>query len=210
MDQRTLWNAFHSEAKLAVYSQAPTEFAHEVVRLLPDHANVLELGCGFGTDAAFFAQRGHSVLATDLSEIAIARNKREHTTILSPNFQVLDMRDGTLPFAADEFDAVYARLSLHYYPDHITRSLFQEIHRVLKRGGRLAFLCKSTSDPLYGKGQQLEAGMFDYKGHVRHFFNHGYTKSLLDGGDCVEKLEERKEDLYGQPSAYIKVIAQKV
>lgn len=122
---------------------------------------------------------------------------------------MVDMNNGTLPFQADGFDGVYARLSLHYYPDHITRLLFQEIHHILKRGGRLAFLCKSTDDPLYGKGQQLEKNMFENKGHVRHFFDENYTKILL-GGYHTERLKKRKEDLYGDPSAYMEVIAQKV
>ena len=119
------------------------------------------------------------------------------------------MSNGTLPFQTDEFDGVYARLSLHYYPDQINRLLFQDIHRVLKIGGRLAFLCKSTDDPLYGKGQQLEKNMFENKGHVRHFFDESYTNTLL-GGYHTERLEMRKENLYGEPSADVKVMAQRV
>ena len=102
------------------------------------------------------------------------------------------MNNGTLPFQADGSDGVYARLSLLDYPDHITRLLFQEIHHILKRGGRLAFLCKSTDDPLYGKGQQLEKNMFENKGHVRHFFDENYTKILL-GGYHTERLKKEKK-----------------
>ncbi len=209
MDQRTFWNTFHRDAKLAAYSQTPSEFAKEAASFFPDHAKSIELGCGFGADAAFFAQQGCSVIATDFSDVAIARNRREHTNIPGLGFQVVDVSGGILPFQADGLDGVYARLSLHYYPDHITRQLFQDMHRILKRDGRLAFLCKSTDDPLYGKGQQLEKNMFEHKGNARHFFDESYARTLL-GGYHIERLEKRRENLYGDPSAYIKVIAQKV
>ncbi len=209
MDQRTLWNALHRDGFLAAYSQTPTEFAREAASFFPDHAKIIELGCGFGADAAFFAQQGCSVIATDFSDVVVARNRREHNNVPGLDFQVVDMSDGSLPFQADGFDGVYARLSLHYYLDQITRLLFQDIHRVLKRGGRLAFMCKSTNDPLYGKGQQLEKNMFENKGHVRHFFDESYAKTLLDGY-YTERLEKREESLYGNPSAYIKIIAQKM
>jgi len=51
--------------------------------------------------------------------------------------------------------------------------------------------------------------MFAIKGHVRHFFNEDYAKTLL-AGYHIEILEKRKEKLYGDLSAYMKVIAQKI
>src|ERR1700756_2835713 len=112
MDQRTFWNTLHRDAKHAAYSQTPSEFAKEAASFFPDHAKIIELGCGFGADAAFFAQQGCSVIATDLSEVAVARNRREHNNIPDLDFQVVDMSNGTLSFQTDGFDGVYARLSL--------------------------------------------------------------------------------------------------
>jgi SAM-dependent methyltransferase len=209
MDQQALWNNIHMEGKHSAFSRTPSEFAQEVARSFPDHAKIIELGCGFGADAAFIAQQGCAVIATDLSEVAIARNKQRYGNIPGLTFQVVDMSNGTLPFQTDGFDGVYARLSLHYYPDKVTKQLFQDIHRVLKMGGRLAFICKTTNDPLYGKGAQLEEDMFDNKGHIRHFFSEGYARSLLVGYR-IERLESKRQNLYGKLSSFIEVIAQRI
>jgi SAM-dependent methyltransferase len=209
MNQRTLWNNIHAGGEHAVYSQVPSEFAEEAVSFFPERAAIIELGCGFGADAAFFAQQNRLVTATDLSDVAIERDEREYSHVSGLTFQVLDMGDGTLPFQSSEFDGVYARLSLHYYPDKITKQLFQDIRRILKLGGHLAFMCKSIDDPLFGKGQQLEENMFDNGGHIRHFFDENYVKTLL-GGYRIIKLENKRDALYGRPSAYIEVVAQKI
>jgi SAM-dependent methyltransferase len=42
----------------------------------PPHARLLDLGCGTGIDAAFLAEQGYRVLATDLSPAMTARARR--------------------------------------------------------------------------------------------------------------------------------------
>lgn len=209
MDQHTHWNNYHAAGKHAVSSQELNEFAKEVASYFSVPVNIIELGCGSGSDAAYFAQQGHRVTAIDFSEAAITRDEQEYGAIPHLSFQVLDMRSGTLPFETESFDGVYARLSLHYYPHTVTKQLFQNIHRILTQGGVLAFMCKSTDDPLYGKGRLLEKDMFENEGHIRHFFDEDYTRSLL-AGFHIKKLESKQEDLYGEPSAYIKVIARRL
>jgi len=41
---------------------------NRLVRLLPNEANILDIGCGTGDDALWFASQGHSVVATDVSD----------------------------------------------------------------------------------------------------------------------------------------------
>jgi ubiquinone/menaquinone biosynthesis C-methylase UbiE len=38
-----------------------------VCQHLPEHARILDVGCGTGEDAIWFAERGHDVAATDVS-----------------------------------------------------------------------------------------------------------------------------------------------
>ena len=111
-------------------------------------------------------------------------------------------------FRDSEFDGVYARLSLHYFTDDVTKSIFREICRVLKPNGYLCFICKSTNDPLYGKGTEIEKDMFENNGHIRHFFSEDYAKSLLVNDFTIEKLESGDEKFYGKDSAFVKVIAK--
>lgn len=206
-DQKKLWNKAHSEEKIHHYSKNPTDFALKVLSLTHPNSNILELGCGVGNDSITFANAGHEILATDLSEIAVKQNKERFGEVSNLHFEVLDMSQ---PFQleAKTFDVVYARLSLHYFQDTITKRIFEDIHSVLKPGGLLCFMCKSTNDVLYGKGDKIEDDMFENEGHVRHFFSKEYANECLGDKFKIVELEEKTELLYGKTSSFIEVIAQ--
>ena len=78
---------------------------------------VLELGCGSGNDAARLARAGFEVVAVDASAEAIGI-ARKHQGV---EFLVADMTE-PLPFADASFDAVMANVSLHMFPDALTRA----------------------------------------------------------------------------------------
>jgi SAM-dependent methyltransferase len=199
------WNRVYGPA-----SERATEvsaFAREVAAVLPAGRELLELGCGPGVDSAFFAGEGHRVTATDISSVAIERDCVRFQDQPNLIFAVVDMRE-PLPFDDGRFDAVYARLSLHYFPDAGTRAVFREIRRVLKAGGLLAFMCKSTEDPLYGRGEQLEPDMFRLNDRARHFFSEPYARDLLSEGWRIDRLSSGPQLLYGEPSAAVTVIAR--
>lgn len=168
---------------------------------------MLELGCGPARDGAHFAALGHTVVATDFSQSALGPARAVFASQPGLHFCLLDTA-APLPFRDGAFDAVYARLSLHYFPDHVTRRVFRELRRVLRPHGFLGFVCKSTADPLYGRGRQLEPDFFELDGHLRHFFSPVYAASCLALAFDLIELRERDGDLYGKPSAFIEVIAR--
>ena len=206
-DQRQHWEGIHRREPDHLYGPDPTSFARESAAWFPPASSILELGCGAGRDAAFFASLGHTVCATDFSATAIARNRAQHADV--PNLSFLDLDTAEpLPFADGSFDVVYAHLSLHYFGDAVTRRVFGEIHRVLRPAGLLAFVCKSVGDPLYGHGTMIEPDMFEHEGHVRHFFSEAYARSCLADGFEVVRLECVDGQHHGRPSAFVKVIAR--
>jgi len=94
---------------------------------------VLEIGCGLGTDGAQFAKAGADYTGVDLTEAAIElARKRFEIERLPGEFRVADGEN--LDFADSSFDLVYSHGVLHHTPD--TARAVQEIHRVLKPGGR--------------------------------------------------------------------------
>lgn len=207
-DQREHWDELHAKGALDHFSEDPSPFAYEIAEFLPPQQKILELGCGAGNDSNYFATLGHHVLATDFSDVAVEKN-REFYNNDNLTFEVLDISK-PLPFKNNSYDLVYARLSLHYFNDKKTREIFDEIRHIVKTGGILGFICKSTDDPLYGQGKMIEEDMYEREGHVRHFFGKPYTEKLLKDRFEIVKLEEGVEEFYADISAFIKVIARKI
>lgn len=94
---------------------------------------VLEIGCGLGTDGAQFALSGADYTGVDLTEAAVdlARSRFQFSdlpgTFMTADAEHLDFPDGS-------FDIVYSHGVLHHTPD--TQGAINEIHRVLRSGGR--------------------------------------------------------------------------
>jgi SAM-dependent methyltransferase len=94
---------------------------------------VLEIGCGMGTDGAQFAKAGAEYIGVDLTDAAIElARKRFDLFGLKGEFQVADAEH--LDFPDESFEVVYSHGVLHHTPD--VNAAVQEIHRVLKPGGR--------------------------------------------------------------------------
>jgi ubiquinone/menaquinone biosynthesis C-methylase UbiE len=186
-----------------------TDFAEEVVHIIKPNARILDLGCGLGEDDVVFAQAGHTVIATDFAEVAIQKNSERLKDIPNLRFEVLDM-SMPFPYSDNEFDVVYARLSLHYFTDEKTKVIVSEIRRVLKPNGYLCFVCKSTKDELYGQGAEIEKDMFEENGHVRHFFSEEYARALLEEHFTIDKIGSEDKKIYTRDASFIKVIAHAV
>jgi SAM-dependent methyltransferase len=108
-------------------------------------AAVLDIGCGSGLALSMAAQRGAVVSGIDISGslLAVARRRVPDA----------DLREGgldALPFDDGAFDVVVAVNALQFAFD--PAAALREVHRVLRRGGRLALgqfaapeRCESTA-----------------------------------------------------------------
>lgn len=206
-DQKQFWNKRHAaeNASQTLHSEGPSTFALEVQSVISPMSHILEIGCGLGTDAMHFSLAGYTVVATDVSEVVIASLQEKNKTSTA-QFQVLDISQRT-GFEDGTFDVIYARLSLHYFTDIVTKQMFKELHRILKPGGYLCFVCKSTKDDLYGKGIEIERDMFENNEHVRHFFSEAYVRECLADAFTIVKLESSKEQFNSTTSALVTCIA---
>jgi SAM-dependent methyltransferase len=109
-------------------------FLAEILRLIPTGADVLELGCGPGTDARALAD-GRRYTGVDLSDVQLA-----HARLAVPDGTLLheDLFEVELP--AERFDAVVAFYVFGHIPASRNGELFARIHRWLRPGG---WLCAS-------------------------------------------------------------------
>lgn len=207
-DQKPVWDRKHSTGEHEDLRHTPSPLAKLVEPKFPRRAYILDLGCGVGRDAVFFAKKGHKVIATDVSEIAIEQDK-QHFLDSGVEFGVLDMRE-PLPYPAESFDVVYANLSLHYYSHKVTREIVERIAKVLKKNGILVFACKSVDDFHHGNGTEVEKDIFvSPKGHVRHLFSVPYTKQLLQGLYDIDFLDVVEEEYNGEKSNLVRCVTKK-
>jgi ubiquinone/menaquinone biosynthesis C-methylase UbiE len=105
------------------------------LRLVPG-ATALDVGCGFGADAAEMAARvspGGMVTGIDRSEVMIDAAHERHAGA-GVTLQVGDVT--ALPFPNASFDACRADTVLQHVPDH--RVGLMEMVRVVRPGGRVA------------------------------------------------------------------------
>jgi SAM-dependent methyltransferase len=144
--------------------QEPSTFALAVVEDLPPSSAILDVGCGNGRDARFFASRPHDVVGVDVSETAIAVC-RELSAGDNPSFVVGDI---TAVPAAPAFDAVYSRFALHAMTRQEEDTFIAEAVPRLKPRGRLLIECRSINDPLALKGEVISSTE-RILGHYRRF-----------------------------------------
>ncbi len=154
------------------WANKPSIFAAEAIKFFPKTGKVLELGAGIGQDSIYFASNGFQVTATDFSTsgLDILRTNIPEDLKADIGIQTLDLSH---PFSlpSNEYAAVYAHLSLHYFDNATTVQIFDEIFRIIKPGGILAILLNSTTDPEYGIGELLEADYYEIEGIKKRFFS---------------------------------------
>jgi ubiquinone/menaquinone biosynthesis C-methylase UbiE len=136
--------------------------------------DVLEIGCGMGTDSLMFAKGGANVFGVDLTETAPATcQERFGLYGLEGNFQRMDAEN--LEFEDNRFDHVYSFGVLHHTPD--TQKAIMEVHRVLKPGKRAIIM-------LYAK---------DWQYYIFSPLYHGIIKGELFSMSRTEMLHKHCE-----------------
>ena len=102
--------------------------------------SVLELGCGTGNDAIWFAKKGFNVTAVDISEKEINLAKEKSKGIYNINYIVDDMHS----FSTEEkFDIIYDRGFIHTHNNQgidILKILFSKLCKMLKDEGKIIIL----------------------------------------------------------------------
>ena len=103
-------------------------------------STVLDIGCGAGFDlyvaSRLVGEKG-KVFGVDLTKEMVDRAKANLATMQVTNAEVNLISSEALPFADNTFDVVISSGVINLSPDKT--SLFSEIHRVLRSGGKLQF-----------------------------------------------------------------------
>lgn len=148
-DEKTVaaWRKWH--AQLAAFTRGATEAVLEAARLRPG-MRVLDLASGVGDPALSVAEAvgptGH-VTATDLGPgmIGLAEELARARGLRNIEFRVANVE--SLPFPDQSFDVVTCRFGVMFFPDQV--KAFRECRRVLKPGGRVAFVVWGTREQAF-------------------------------------------------------------
>lgn len=147
--------------------------------------DVLDLGCGNGRHAIYFARQGFRAAGIDISPQAIhwAEEwcKREG---LEADLRVGDVT--SLPYDDASFDVVVSHGVLdHILPEQARRTA-EEVRRVLRPQGLFYCDLRSSDDFEHGEGQEVAPNTFVVtggfeEGLVQHFFTLAEINALFEG-----------------------------
>ena len=117
----------------------PEEVARVLEGLDLTGLKVLDIGSGSGGIALSLARDygAGEVIGIDVEAPVVAKAKaRAEEVGLADRVRFQQVEPGPLPFADESFDLVFSKDSMVHIPDK--ESLFADIHRVLRPGGRIA------------------------------------------------------------------------
>jgi adenylylsulfate kinase-like enzyme/SAM-dependent methyltransferase len=169
------WSNFYANASAP---QRASTFALAVAEEIAPADELLEVGCGNGRDAAFFASRGNTVVAIDMSAAAVAACEATHTV------EGLTFVSGDIArLAAEEasFDVVYSRFCLHAMTAAEEDEFLARSAELLRTGGRLFIEARSINDPLAREGEVI-SGTERIAGHYRRFIVADELRAKLKRG----------------------------
>lgn len=147
--------------------KASTSEDHGIELLTPTDKNILSVGISTGGVAEIRMAKGdperHIVATTiDSKGLAFAQKYIAEQNLDSQIETKLEDVSEPLPYADESFDYIYARLVLHYLPKDKLESTLLELRRVLKAGGKLYVVVRSTKCP----DATAEGAQYDPETHL--------------------------------------------
>src|SRR5919108_3092842 len=150
---------------------------------------LLEVGCGIGTDLVRFAKGGAIVTGVDLSRTAIdlARKNFEWNGVTARELRVANAE--ALPYEDASFDVVYGHGVLQYTAD--ATQLVRECHRVLRPDGEAIFMVYNRISWLNAMAKLTKVALEHEDAPVLKKYSIAEFRALLAPFNQVEIVPER-------------------
>lgn len=142
---RTIYEEEYNQEEY-YWGLAPSKLCHKVLSLLPPTKplKLLDIGCGEGKDAVFFARNGYHVTAFDIADAGVEKTKRLADKVGVPiNAFKADLLDFRLDIT---YDILYSNGVLHYIQPELRKELFINYQQHTAIGG-LHVLSAFTAKP---------------------------------------------------------------
>lgn len=149
---------------------------------------LLEVGCGIGTDLVRFASGGARCVGVDLSRTALDLAQRNaHHAGVPIDFRLANGE--ALPFDDGTFDIVYGHGVLQYTAD--ARKMVEECRRVLRRDGEAIFMVYNRISWLNALSKLMKVGLEHEDAPVLRKYSIGEYRGLLRPFSQIEIVPER-------------------
>jgi SAM-dependent methyltransferase len=127
--------------------QTPSEWVVRWSHLISPQSTVLDLACGHGRHAQWFAQRGCQVLAVDRNEEALTHIEQSQ----NPNIKTrcLDLESGTWPLSGMHFDALVVT-------NYLWRPLWRDLLECIRPSGWILYETFSAGNEKFGSPKRAE------------------------------------------------------
>lgn len=172
---------------------------------------IIELGCGNGRDAIYFANANAYVDAIDQCDNIIELLNYRFQKVDNLHFKCLDF---TCLNDESQYDFVYSRFTLHSISKQQEEQVLRWSYRNLTKSGKLCIEVRGQKNEIYQVGIPVEnePDAFILNDHYRRFIHfESFCKELEEIGFRLDFAKEEKgfAPYNGTNETYIRVIATK-
>ncbi|WP_342416724.1 methyltransferase domain-containing protein [Paenibacillus sp. FSL R10-2782] len=182
----------------------PNKVCYQVLQFMPPnkHIKLLDIGCGEGKDAVFFARNGYDVTAFDVSDAGIEKTKRlaenigVHVNVFKAD--ILDYRLDT------HFDVIFSSGVLHYIKPEFRKEIFKNYKQYTNPNG-LHIFNVFVNKPFIAPPPEKEPN--SYKWYSGELLTHYHDWFIEDSSEVIFDCNSS-----GIPHKHTmtKIIAQKI
>lgn len=182
----------------AIWGDEPSIAAIEAAgRLAP--GRLLDVGCGYGRDVTYFAEKSFDACGVDFSKPAIDLGRTLH-----PGLELLVGSAHDLPYEDAAFDVAFANYLLHLFLEPDERAgLLRELNRVVVPGGRVVLSVASTADVDYvpGSGED-DVARVGHTGVEKLFYSRERIAEEFAAFDEVDVVEIAESHVHDKPHTH--------
>lgn len=191
MDIQKKWDELHSQKRFCTVYPQDRVVAWTFRNFLKDSSSqykLLDVGCGAGRHAIFWATEDYSVSACDFSLTGIEETKKRAKEI-GISVEVQQCEADALPYKDNQFDGLLCYGVLYYLPYERYRKAVQEIYRVLKPGGKAFVVTRTADDSRALQAKKIDAHTYclnELDSHAPSDAESGMLMTMLERQDVVD------------------------
>lgn len=160
----------------------PNSACYQVLQLMPPtkHLKLLDVGCGEGKDAVFFARNGYDVSAFDITDAGIEKTRRLADKI---GVHVNVFKADLLEFRLDtHYDIIFSSGVLHYIKPEYREEIFDNYKRFTNDNGMHVFNV-FVNKPFIAPPPENEPNA--YKWHSGELLTHYHDWFIRESAEVV-------------------------